>query len=107
MRRHGFSDLKPHPPLAPDERRAPVRHLSPTHQWALIACFNSGGLEKQNGSWRGTQEDKPINGNTVANLSRDGLLAVTKVKQAGSARLTERGEWFARTLLSSTDDAIE
>jgi hypothetical protein len=74
---------------------------------ALLACFNSGGLQKQDGSWRGKSGDKPINGNTVASLSREGLLAVTKDKKSGSARLTERGEWFAKTLLSSTGKTIE
>jgi hypothetical protein len=104
------ADPKRRVPLGPTERRAPVLHLSATNQWAIIECFNNGGLRKYNGSWHGSLEGKPISGNTVANLSRDGLLAVTKHKQAGSARLTERGERFARTLISSravADEVIE
>jgi hypothetical protein len=36
---------------------------------------------------------------TTADLARDGMLTVTTNHRFGSARLTERGNWFARTLL--------
>jgi hypothetical protein len=36
---------------------------------------------------------------TTADLARDGMLMVTTNHRFGSARLTERGNWFARTLL--------
>jgi hypothetical protein len=36
---------------------------------------------------------------TTADLARDGMLTVTTNHRTGSARLTERGNWFARTLL--------
>ena len=36
---------------------------------------------------------------TAADLARDGMLTVTTNHRIGSARLTERGNWFARTLL--------
>ena len=51
-------------------------------------------------AWHGQPGGKPINGNTVASLGRDGLLAVVKNNQGGFAQLTERGAWFARTLVS-------
>jgi hypothetical protein len=36
---------------------------------------------------------------TTADLARDGMLTVTTNHRFGSAQLTERGNWFARTLL--------
>ena len=90
----------------PNEKRAPVSHLSSTNQRAIIECFNNSGLRKINGSWRGSLDGKPISGNTVANLRRDGLLAVTQHKTAGSAQLTERGEWFARTLMAPVANEV-
>ena len=49
-------------------------------------------------------EGDPIHGNTVASLCRDGLFVATKSKQSGSARLTERGEWFVRALITAGAD---
>ena len=86
---------------------APIDPLSATERTALIECRNHGQLQKQNGFWRGSSDGKRITGTTVANLGRDGLLTVTKNNRTGSARLTERGEWFARTLLSQADEVIE
>jgi hypothetical protein len=88
------------------ESRAPISSLSPTDRTALIECCNNYGLYKQKGVWLGSSGGKPISGNTVANLGRDGLLTVTKNNQLGSARLTERGEWFARTLLAPESDEV-
>ena len=42
---------------------------------------------------------KPISGSTIADLARDGMLALTTINRLASAQLTERGKWFARTLL--------
>ena len=89
-----------------NERRAPISSLSPTDRTALIECCNNCGLYKQNGVWLGSSGGKPISGNTVANLGRDGLMTVTKNNQLGSARLTERGKWFARTLLAPESDEV-
>jgi hypothetical protein len=44
-------------------------------------------------------------GVTIADLARDGMLTVTKTHRLGSAQLTERGNWFARTLLHDGDTA--
>jgi hypothetical protein len=77
--------------LAPSEPRAPIAILSPAKRNALVACFNAGGLHKKNGAWHGPPGGKPG--------ARDGMLTVTTNHQFGSARLTERGNWFARTLL--------
>jgi hypothetical protein len=93
-------DLNLHPSRTDNERRAPINGLSPTDRTALIECCNNFGLYKQNGMWLGSSSGKPISGNTVANLGRDGLLTITKNNRLGSARLTERGEWFARTLIA-------
>jgi hypothetical protein len=82
-----------------DEPRAPIAILSPAKQNALVACFNAGGLHKKDGTWHGLPGGKPVSGVTTADLARDGMLTVTTNHRCGSALLTERGKWFARTLL--------
>jgi hypothetical protein len=85
--------------LAPSEPRAPIAILSPAKRNALVACFNAGGLHKKDGAWHGLPDCKPVSGMTTADLARDGMLTVTTNHRFGSAQLTERGNWFARTLL--------
>jgi hypothetical protein len=85
--------------LLPSEPRAPIAILSPAKRNALVACFNAGGLHKKEGAWHGPPGGKPVSGMTTADLARDGMLTVTTNHRFGSARLTERGNWFARTLL--------
>jgi hypothetical protein len=85
--------------LAPWERRAPIAYLSPSKRSALEACFDAGELYKKDGAWHGAPGGKPISGITTADLARDGMLTVTTKHRNGSARLTERGNWFVRTLL--------
>jgi hypothetical protein len=77
-----------------------VDMLSPAAQTAL-KCRNTGGLYKQNGFWHGSSTGKIINGNTVANLGREGLMSVTTNGKSGSARLTECGERFAGKLFDA------
>ena len=86
-------------PASQDEPRAPIAILSRAKRNALVACFNAGGLQKKDGAWHGLPGGKPVSGMTTADLARDGMLAVTTNHRFGSARLTERGNWFARTLL--------
>ena len=88
------------PVLAPTKGQAPIAELSPSKRHALVSCFNAGGLNKKDGAWHGPQGGKPISGITTADLARDGMLTRTVQHRNGSARLTERGNWFARTLLS-------
>jgi hypothetical protein len=85
--------------LAPNERQAPIAILSPAKQSALIACFKAAGLHKKGGAWHGPSGGIPLAGITIADLGRDGMLTVTTNHRIGSAQLTERGNWFARTLL--------
>ena len=85
--------------LAPSEPPAPIAILSPAKRNALVACFNAGGLHKKDGAWHGQPDCKPVFGMTTADLARDGMLTVTTNHRVGSAHLTERGNWFARTLL--------
>src|SRR5437899_13014671 len=85
--------------LAPSEPRALIAILSPAKRNALVACFNANGLHKKDGAWHGPPDGKPVSGVTVADLARDGMLTLTTDHRLGSARLTERGNWFARTLL--------
>lgn len=92
--------------LAPGERQAPIEELSPSKRSALVACFNAGGLNKKDGAWHGAPGSKPISGMTTADLARDGMLMLTVKDRNGSARLTERGNWFARTLLSNGSSVV-
>jgi hypothetical protein len=89
--------------LSPDEPRAPIAILSPAKRAALIACLNGGILHKQCGVWiapSASSRDKPISGVTVADLGRDGLLTLSVLHGSASARLTTRGNWFARTAMT-------
>jgi len=91
--------------LAAGERHAPIARLSPSKRYALVACFNGGGLTKKDGAWHGASGGKPVSGITTADLARDGMLTVTTKHRNGSARLTELGNWFARTLLCDATGA--
>jgi predicted transcriptional regulator len=73
----------------------------------VTECGKTGSLNKQNGVWRGSSVGTAVNGNTIANLARDGLLIVQKNGRLGSATLTARGERFARTLLAQAAEVIE
>jgi len=86
-------------PRLPREPLAPVAILSAAKRNALVACFNAGELTKNNGAWHGLQDDKPTSGVTIADLARDGMLTLTTDSRVVSARLTERGHWFAWILL--------
>jgi hypothetical protein len=89
--------------LAPEESRAPTASLSPTKRAALIACFKGGSLHKRDGAWRASSastDDKPVSGVTVADLGRDGMLMLSILHGSASARLTPRGSWFARTVVT-------
>jgi len=91
------------PVLAPDESRAPTASLSPAKWAALIACFNGGSLHKRDGAWTALSAstfDKPVSGVTVADLGRDGMLTLSMLHGSASARLTTRGSWFARTVVT-------
>jgi hypothetical protein len=93
------------PPLVmANEPRAPVAGLSPTKRTAVIECFNNNGLYKGRGYWCGGPEGKHISGVTVADLARDGMFSVNKNLRYSSAQLTERGQWFARTLIEAADE---
>lgn len=98
---------EPSPLLAYHDARAPIDILSPAKRAALIACLNGDGvLHKRYRIWSpssvGTQTR--ISGQTVADLSRDGMLIVTVIGKRASARLTARGAWFARTAANEIAD---
>jgi hypothetical protein len=86
-------------PILPKESRALIAILSPAKRNALIACFNASALKKKDGAWLGLPDGKRTSGVTVADLARDGMLTLTTDRRTASAQLTERGNWFARTLL--------
>jgi len=91
------------PSLVIEKPCAAVADLSPANRAAVIECFNNRGLHKCNGYWCGPPEGKHISGVTVADLARDGVLTVIKNLRHGSAQLTERGQWFARTLIAAAN----
>src|SRR5215471_18682245 len=93
--------------LAPNEPPAPIANLSPAQRNALVACINTGGLYKKAGAWHGPFGGKPLSGLTIANLARDGMLTVSTNHRLGSAKLTGRGNWFARTLLHDAQTSNE
>ena len=93
----------PLPQPASDERRAPTAILSSAKRAALIACLNGGSLHRRCGVWTAPSAsvgDKPISGATVADLGRDGMLTLSVLHGGASARLTARGSWFARTVVT-------
>ena len=94
----------PSPKHMTNKLRAPIVVLSLAKRTALIECFNNDGLNKLRGCWCGTPDGKRISGVTVADLSRDGMFSVTTNRQYGSAGLTERGQWFARTLIEAAGE---
>ena len=93
------------PLVIANKRRVSVAVLSPTKRTAVIECFNNNGLHKRRGYWWGTPEGKHISGVTVADLARDGIFSVIINLRHGSARLTERGQWFAQTLIEAANEA--
>ena len=112
LQRHGNNEatvtsaLTLTPLVIATKRRAPVAVLSPTKRTAVIECFNNSRLHKGRGYWWGTPEGKHISGVTVADLARDGIFSVFINLRHGSARLTERGQWFARTLIETANEAL-
>jgi hypothetical protein len=96
------STLKPPASVAANKPPAPVVVLSLTKRTAVIECFNNNGLHKRNGYWCGPPEGRHISGVTVADLARDGMFSVITNLRSRSARLTERGQWLARTLIEAS-----
>jgi len=87
------------PQRVPSQPRAPIASLSAAKRRALLTCLNPSGLRKKAGAWHGGENAKPISGATVADLARDGMLTLIWEHRPCSAQLTERGIWFAQTLL--------
>jgi hypothetical protein len=90
------------PRLGLNEAHAPIASLNRAKRNALMVCYCEGSLHKRKGVWlsaSGNGDEQPIAGGTVADLARDGLLAITALdKKSKTAQLTGRGEWFARTI---------
>jgi hypothetical protein len=63
-------------------------NLSAARQKALLTCLTHDGLEKRAGTWGGAA-GATISGSTVADLARDGLLAINSKRD--TAWLTDRG----------------
>jgi hypothetical protein len=104
------SELISAPPLlrlAPKDAPAPIGRLSVAKRNAVLACIKAGRLYRKAGAWHGPCEGRPLSGVTIADLARDGLLTVTVTNRLGSAELTERGKWFAQTLLDDDETRIE
>jgi hypothetical protein len=96
--------LSPASGLAANEPRAPVAILTLAQRKALLVCLEAGTIQRHAGAWgpvacNGTEPR--ISGITVADLARDGLLIIEAMGKSRSARLTMRGNWFARTVATS------
>src|SRR5438128_12621353 len=81
------------------QRRALSANLSPTKLRALVACLAADGtLHRCHGAWTpgpsGFSEER-IPGMTVADLIRDGMLALTTHGRRSPAQLTALGREFA------------
>ena len=63
-------------------------NLSAAKQNALLTCLTNNGLQKRTGKW-GAATGALISGTTIADLGRDGLLAINSKRN--SASLTHRG----------------
>lgn len=82
-----------------DETPAPIVGISPAQRIALIECHIAGMLKKFHGRWGAEGTLARIAGVTVSDLARDGMLVVNSTTyRKETARLSDRGEWFARTL---------
>jgi hypothetical protein len=88
--------------LEAGERPAPIDILSPAKRAALVVfLYGDGSLHKSRGVWTAPSAiacAERIYGVTIADLARDGMVTLTVIGKSASARLTPRGDWFARTL---------
>ena len=88
--------------LEAGELPAPIDILSPAKRAALVAfLYGDGSLHKSHGVWTAQPAiacTERIYGVTIADLARDGMVILTLIGKSASARLTPRGDWFARTL---------
>jgi hypothetical protein len=84
------------------EPHASIARLSAAKRSALC-LIGDGALHKQRGVWvpDGGSATR-IADATVKSLVRDGMLILTVHGRKSSARLTGRGKWFARALLTET-----
>jgi hypothetical protein len=81
------------------ETPAPIAILSAAQRIAIGECHTAGILHKLRGFWAGEERVARIAGVTVADLVRDGLMSINQISaRRSTARLTHRGQWFARTL---------
>jgi hypothetical protein len=84
------------PPSPPADRRVPIEKLSTAKRQALVACLASDGmLYRCNGAWASSGTSDIICGITVADLIRDGLLALSSNDRRSPAQLTPLGKWYA------------
>jgi hypothetical protein len=84
-----------------DERHAP--HSVVREAGRLDRLRERGSLHRRRGVWTAPSAgvgDRPISGATVADLGRDGMLTLSVLQGSAYARLTARGSWFARTLVT-------
>jgi hypothetical protein len=91
------------------EAPAPISDLSRAQRQAILSCFTGGGLKKSNSKWKAQDLSiNPVAGVTVSDLARDGLFDYDfHGHRKSEVRLTERGEWFARTLARGLVEVAE
>jgi hypothetical protein len=97
-----MGSFSPHSP--PADQRVPVQKLSPSKRKALVACLASDGvLYRCNGAWASGGAGDIIFGITVADLIRDGLLALSTNHKRAPAQLTPLGKLYAERAASELD----
>jgi hypothetical protein len=92
------------PPSPPADRRVSVEKLSLSKRKALVACLASDGmLYRCNGAWASSEASDLIFGITVADLIRDGLLALATTDKRAPVQLTQLGKLYAERAASELD----
>jgi hypothetical protein len=85
------------------DQRPATEKLSPAKRKALIACLaGDGTLRRCHGAWASSVAD-PIQGTTVADLIRDGLLERSTSEIRRPVQLTPLGKWYADSAASELD----
>jgi hypothetical protein len=92
------------PPSPIGDQRPPTQKLSLSKRKALVACLaNDGMLYRCNGVWAASGTSDIIFGTTVADLIRDGLLALATSDKRAPAQLTPLGKLYAERAASELD----
>ena len=93
--------------LAPHEPRAALRGIKPPQRRALIMCLDFARLDfiPRENSWRHPGGNERVEKITINALVARDLMVIVKGQgftRTAHARLTARGTWYARTIITKT-----